>query len=438
MVRRNSNGGNGKNMSCRRILSWLAVLFLSWTITACKDTIESVQAFNTDSKTPIPKVEKIKEVPPPTLIQQLKENFAYTKPKVEIVSPRENETINSQQVAVKVSVEGLELFKDEELQMGPHLLLFVDNQPPQEIYSTEEPILLSNLALGTHTIRVIAAYPWNETFKNPTAYAQTTFHIFTPTDSNNPSPNLPLLTYNQPQGVYGAEPIMLDFYLTNAPLHVVAQENPQDDIVDWRIRTTVNGESFLLDTWETIYLKGFQKGTNWVKLEYVDENGNVVQNVFNSTVRAVEYDPSKQDTLAQLVTGKIPLEKAKAIVIKDYKPVEEKQLPASLPPQVETETTPPASPQPQVETETMPPSQTPSEGEEKETISTPAEVETETEAKPAAENSQPEETETSQGETSTQLEGNQETTATSPERESETETKPPTTQPETSQTPEKG
>lgn len=204
--------------------------------------------------------------------------------------------------------------------------------------------MLSNLALGTHTIRVIAAYPWNETFKNPTAYAQTTFHIFTPTDSNNPSPNLPLLTYNQPQGVYGAEPIMLDFYLTNAPLHVVAQENPQDDIVDWRIRTTVNGESFLLDTWETIYLKGFQKGTNWVKLEYVDENGNVVQNVFNSTVRAVEYDPSKQDTLAQLVTGKIPLEKAKAIVIKDYKPVEEKQLPASLPPQVETETTPPASP----------------------------------------------------------------------------------------------
>ncbi|MDW8463177.1 MAG: hypothetical protein RML10_06205 [Geminocystis sp.] len=412
-------------MTCRRILSWLAVFLLSWTITACKDSIESVQAFNTDSKTPIPKVEKIKEVPPPPLIQQLKETFAYTKPKVQIISPGNNETLNSQQVAVRVSVEGLELFKDEELQMGPHLLLFLDNQPPQEVYSTEEPILLSNLAPGTHTIRVIAAYPWNETFKNPTAYAQTIFHVFTPTDDNNPSPNLPLLTYNQPQGVYGAEPLMLDFYLTNAPLHVVARENPQDDIVDWRIRTTVNGESFLLDTWETIYLQGFQKGTNWVKLEYVDENGNVVNNAFNSTVRAVEYDPSKQDTLAQLVTGKIPLEKAKAIVIKNYKPVEETQLPTETIPPVKTETTPPAeTPQAETKTETTPPAETP-QAETKTETTPPAETpqaETKTETTPPAE--------TPQAETKTEITPPAET----PQAETKTETTPPAEVEETTST----
>lgn len=116
---------------------------------------------------------------------------------------------------------------------------------------------------------------------------------------------------------------MLDFYLTNAPLHVVAQENPADDIADWRIRVTINGESFLLDTWQPIYLTGFNKGQNWVKLEYIDENGNVIQNAFNSTVRAINYDPSLQDTLAKLVTDKISLDKVKAIALKDYQGLQE-------------------------------------------------------------------------------------------------------------------
>jgi hypothetical protein len=69
-----------------------------------------------------------------------------------------------------------------------------------------------------------------------------------------------VLTYSRPTGSYGAEPIMLDFYLTNAPLHLVAQENPDDEIADWRIRVTVNGESFVLDRWQPVYLKGFKPG----------------------------------------------------------------------------------------------------------------------------------------------------------------------------------
>ena len=96
---------------------------------------------------------------------------------------------------------------------------------------------------------------------------------------------------------------MLDFYLTNAPLHQVAQENAQDEILDWKIRATVNGESFAIDQWQPIYLKGFKPGKNWVQLEFIDERGNIVKNAFNNTVRLINYQPLGQDTLSKLVRG---------------------------------------------------------------------------------------------------------------------------------------
>lgn len=300
-------------MMYKKIFTWLTILIFSWTLTSCTDTIDSVQAFNSEDKPPLPNVENITEVAPPELIQELNRNFAYTQPQVKIISPKNDQTLDSTTAEIKLDVQGITLFKDEELQMGPHLHFFLDDQPYKAIYNVDEPVILSDLAPGTHTIRVFASRPWHESFKNEGAYAQTTFNIFTKTENNNPSTNLPLLTYSRPQGNYGAEPIMLDFYLTNAPLHLAAQENQDDNIADWRIRVTVNGESFLLDTWQPIYLKGFNKGQNWIKLEFIDENGAVVNNAFNSTVRAINYDPKIKDTLSKLVRGKISLAKAQKI-----------------------------------------------------------------------------------------------------------------------------
>ena len=118
--------------------------------------------------------------------------------------------------------------------------------------------------------------PWGESFKNEAAFAQTTFHVFAKTGANAPDPAQPLLTYSEPQGTYGAEPILLDFYLTNAPLHMIAQESSEDDLADWRVRCTVNGQSFLFEQWQPIYLKGFKPGQNWVQLTLVDEQGNLL------------------------------------------------------------------------------------------------------------------------------------------------------------------
>jgi hypothetical protein len=218
-------------------------------------------------------------------------------------------------------VSDLPIFQDDTLKLGPHLSLIVDNEPAAAIYDLKQPIILENLAPGTHTLRVLALRPWQESFKNDGAFAETTFHILTKTGKNAPDHNLPLLTYSSPQGIYGAEPILLDFYLSNAPLRLSNTANEDNNLQDWRIRVTVNGDSFLLDTWEPIYLKGFAKGNNWVQLEFIDGQGNKVENEFNTSVRVISFDPSYQDGLSQLVRGDLSPTIARSIVDPNYQTI---------------------------------------------------------------------------------------------------------------------
>ncbi|MDX2243346.1 MAG: hypothetical protein NW224_21915 [Leptolyngbyaceae cyanobacterium bins.302] len=269
--------------------------------------------------------QQVSEVSPPNVIQQLRQLTEGYQPQVSILSPKPDEVLNTDQVNLQFQVNGLPLFNDPDLGMGPHLEVILDNQPYFMVYDLSQPFTLQDLEPGTHTLRVFAARPWHESFKNEGAYVQTTFHVFTKTDTNTPNPALPLLSYSRPTGTYGAEPILLDFYLTNAPLHLVAQESAEDDIGDWRIRCTVNGESFVVDRWQPIYLKGFKKGKNWVKLELLNENGEPIKNEFNTTVRVFNYEPNGQDTLSKLMRGKLTLAQARGMVDATYTTPEPEQ-----------------------------------------------------------------------------------------------------------------
>jgi hypothetical protein len=263
---------------------------------------------------------KISEVPPPPAIQALSQALEVYQPQVKILSPRDNEVLQDTQVSVRLQVQDLPTFKDEELELGPHLHMLLDNQPYRPIYDAKQPIVLEDLEPGTHTIRVFASRPWHESFKNEGAYAQTTFHLYAKTPENKPDLAKPLLTYSRPQGTYGAEPILLDYYISNVPLHLVAQEDAEDDIPDWLIRCTVNGESFTFDRWQPIYLKGLKPGKNWIQMELLDEQGNPFPNAFNNTVRVVDYQPGGQDSLSKLVRGEIPDTIAPRIVDPNYVP----------------------------------------------------------------------------------------------------------------------
>ena len=293
---------------------------------------------------------KIAEASPPIALQELRQALDNYQPQVTFISPRQNEVLSDNTVSVRFLVKDLPIFKDETFGLGPHLHVLLDNRGYQAVYDTSQPLIFENLEPGTHTIRAFASRPWHESFKNDGAFVQTTFHVFTKTQDNSPSPALPLLTYSRPQGSYGAEPILLDFYLTNAPLHLVAQADATDDIADWRIRCTVNGDSFVIDRWQPLYLKGFKPGKNWVQLEYLDDKGDPVPNVFNNTVRLVDYQPNGDDTLSKLVRGELSAAEVRGIVDPNYIPpaIEPEQTP-ELAPETAPETAPELMPEPTLE-----------------------------------------------------------------------------------------
>jgi hypothetical protein len=118
---------------------------------------------------------------------------------------------------------------------------------------------------------------------------------------------------------------MLDFYLQNTPLHAALLD--EAPTTDWQIRVTVNGQSFNVDQWLPVYLKGLNVGLNWVKLEFLDSQGHLVPNQFNSTAHLINYQPNGTDTLSRLVRGEA-IAGIEGIINPNYKQTE---LPPELP-----------------------------------------------------------------------------------------------------------
>ncbi|MEH2199239.1 hypothetical protein [Nostoc sp.] len=334
------------------ILRWIMTLVLVLSLTSCGEKADS-QEVSTVYREDTPQISQVSkqfsEVSPPSVIQALRPSLEVYQPQVTIVTPRPDEVFQDNKVTASFQVKDLPIFKDPQLQLGPHLHVILDNQPYIPVYDLNQPLVLPELSPGTHTLRVFASRPWHESFKNEGAYAQTTFHVFTKTDDNNPDPKLPLLTYSRPQSSYGAEPILLDFYLTNAPLHLVEKENTNEGFSDWRIRVTINGESFVFDRWQAVYLKGFQAGKNWIKLEFLDNQGNPLKNAFNTTVRVIDYEPKGKDTLSKIVRGELTADEVRGIVDQNYK----------LTPTPSVEKTPQI--QPKVEKQPIPETEVPKE-----------------------------------------------------------------------------
>ena len=303
------------------IIKWLATLVLVLNLSSCVEAANSQEVSTNPFMKTLPASEisgTFSETAPPDVIQALRPSLEGYQPQVSIISPQVDEILPDNIVKVQLRVKDLPIFKDPQWQLGPHLHLILDNQPYIAVYDLNQSVVLSDLSPGTHTLRVFASRPWHESFKNEGAYAQTTFHVLTKTEENNPDAKLPLLTYSRPNGGYGAEPIMLDFYLTNAPLHSIAETNPDDTMSNWRIRSTVNGESFILDRWQPIYLKGFKPGKTWVKLEFLDNEGQPVKNAFNTTIRLINYQPNGQDTLSKIVRGELTADEVRGIVDPNY------------------------------------------------------------------------------------------------------------------------
>ncbi|HSM81920.1 MAG TPA: hypothetical protein VLS96_09545, partial [Nodosilinea sp.] len=302
----------------RRVVALCAIALLTFGLGSCAKPVQPTELISEPTPQPNRLTGQIAEVSPPEPLETLKQIIDAYTPQVRILSPRPGEVLDDTTVTVRLQVRGLPLFKNDDWQLGPHLHLLLDNEPYKAVYDLSEPVVFEGLSPGTHTLRVFASRPWHESFKNQGAFDQRTFHVYAQTPQNEVNAKTPLLTYSRPQGTYGAEPIMLDFYLTNAPLHISAQAETNDDLHDWRIRCTVNEQSFVFDQWQPIWLKGFKPGRNWVQLELIDETGTPIDNRFNNTVRIIDYEPGGTDTLSRLVRGELDLKAVAGIIDPTY------------------------------------------------------------------------------------------------------------------------
>ncbi|MBD2112013.1 MULTISPECIES: hypothetical protein [Cyanophyceae] len=330
----------------RRVVALCAIALLTFGLASCAKPVQPTELLSEPTPQSNRLTGQIAEVSPPETLETLKQIIDAYTPQVRILSPRPGEVLDDTSVSVRLQVRGLPLFKDDTYELGPHLHLFLDNEPYKAVYDLSEPVTFDGLSPGTHTLRVFASRPWHESFKNQGAFDQRTFHIVAPTPQNELNAKAPLLTYSRPQATYGAEPIMLDFYLTNAPLHMSAQTEADDDLHDWRIRCTVNDQSFVFDQWQPIWLKGFKPGRNWVQLELIDESGNPIDNRFNNTVRIIDYQPGASDTLSRLVRGELSLKDVAGIIDPTYVP----PAPPAPEPTIETPEPEPQPPSAEIET----------------------------------------------------------------------------------------
>jgi hypothetical protein len=244
----------------------------------------------------------LSETSVPVVITQLN-RAAATAPQVYIVSPRPEEVVTDTNVAVQLQVAGTPIFKNSQLGLGPHLHLLLDRVPTESIYDLNNPITLNNLSPGTHTLQVLANKPWHESWKNPQAFAQVTFHVLAKS-IDSPNAQVPQLISVQPMEV-DAEPWLLDFYVANAPSHVDVQ-HPLRQIADWRVRVTVNEQSFEVNRDEPLYLRGLRPGINVLKLEYLNGQGQVT----DSALRVVKYQPNGNDSLSRLVRNELSIDQA--------------------------------------------------------------------------------------------------------------------------------
>lgn len=293
-------------------------------VTACStapNTNNSSNASNTANSSPAAQTLTVVATP-----QRIKDLMASrgeqdnAQPTLKIVQPAANSTVNGSTVKVKLEIsgdlKGYTPHMDEATKTGNHIHVILDNQPYEAYYNIDREFELRNVADGEHTLRVFPSRPWHESYKNQGAFQMVKFTVKNggadvnkPATTNSgqqmsntnaaPTPEgkdmqnstagavdatKPLLTYSRPKGEYkgaDADPIMIDFWLANAQL--------KGEGGNYRVRYTIDGGTpQYIDKWAPIWLAGWTSGKHTIKLELVDEDGNIIDNGgYNSTSREI-------------------------------------------------------------------------------------------------------------------------------------------------------
>ncbi len=237
---------------------------------------------------PTPPRGALQEVAPPALVQELRAQLDRHDPQVTILAPADGALLPAGPWTLELQVQDWPLADAGPLGLGPHLVVQLDGTPALRISDTSAArhLAMPPLTPGSHRLTVYAARPWGEVVKSPGASRQIRLDRVAANPQQVPAPGSPQLLAAMPSPGPSREPVLIDWLLLDAPL-----QHLRDDDGRWRLRVSVNGDSFLVDRQTPLWLKGFHRGSNAVQLELLDGRGELLNPPFNSLVEEVVIEP---------------------------------------------------------------------------------------------------------------------------------------------------
>ena len=256
----------------------------------------------------------LQELPPPLAVQQIQAALADRQPRVTILAPADGTNVPNGNWTLKLLAQDWPLTDGGALGLGPHVVIQIDDQEPirlTEHRSTPQgdslQLTLPALTPGSHRITAYAAKPWGEAAKNSGAASQIRIDRVAANPLTVPKPGSPQLLAVSPLAVVSSEPVLLDWLLLDAPL-----QHLRDNDGSWRLRVSVNGDSFITDQNVPIWLKGWTSGSNSLQLELLDGRGKPLNPPFNSLVSELVLKPSAPKPRWQL--GRLSAEELASLV----------------------------------------------------------------------------------------------------------------------------
>ena len=154
---------------------------------------------------------------------------------------------------------------------GQHIHLIVNNNPYSAHYSES---FKKDLEGENNVILAFLSRSHHESVKNKNAY------VLTQISEEEIDLNKEFIFYSRPKGVYkgkDTEKLLLDFYLINTKISAFGN----------KVRATIQDSEFIIDEWAPYYIEGLPKGEISIKLELLNEKGDLVDSPFNPSTRTV-------------------------------------------------------------------------------------------------------------------------------------------------------
>ncbi len=243
---------------------------------------------------------RLREVAPPQAIQRQRQLLDSQDPALRILEPPSDTLLADAPWNLELSIDDWPAAKSDGPGLGPHVVVQLDERPPLRISDAADAaaapvgpqrltVPMPPLSPGSHRLTAYLARPWGEAVKAPQAWQQIRLHRVAPNPLALAPPGTPQLIDTTPTDLIDGEPALIDWLLLDTPLQPLNGDGPR-----WRLRITVNGDSFLVDRQTPVWLEGLHPGSNALVLELLDGLGEPLNPPFNTVVRELRLEPPGQ------------------------------------------------------------------------------------------------------------------------------------------------